>query len=238
MRGVPRRDVGAAGEARPDPEEHGVVATLFHLFGEVLHFAARFDLHAERFDAGDFTVEDFARQTVLRNAVAHHAARLFGRLHDVHVVPHAGEVIGRGKPRGPRTDDEDALSGFLGGLFKGPALFERMVAQEAFDRVNADALVEFPSVAGRFAGVVADAAHAGGEGIVLRDLFPGPAVVAAFGVEKPRLALFARGTLGVAGRQTVHVDGLDRTPRSGAVRQGRTDVQSNSKRFGHDVTSL
>ena len=173
-----------------------------------------------------------ARQTVVRDAVAHHAARRLGAVDDVDRMAHAREVVRGGEARRARAYDQDALPG-RGGLREGPALFERMVPEEAFDRIDADRFVDLTAVAGAFARVVAHAPHRRREGVVFGDLLPGALVVAALGVEEPGLALLARGALRVAGRQAVHVDGFDRTPRTGSVGKRRTDVERDGERFVH-----
>ncbi|EGG57807.1 conserved domain protein [Parasutterella excrementihominis YIT 11859] len=53
---------------------------------------------------------------------------------------------------------------------------------------------------------------------------PGFFIVAAFGVEKPALNIFAGGTLMVAGRKLVDVSRTKRSPRAGTVFQGSTDI--------------
>jgi hypothetical protein len=88
-------------------------------------------------------------------------------------------------------------------------LLDRLVTDEALDRVDADGLVELAAVAGSLARVVTDATHDRREGVVLDDLVPGPLVasVAVLGLVQPRLAVLAGGAGVVAGRQSVDVLG-------------------------------
>ena len=118
------------------------------------------ELDAEVEDALDLGVEHVARQPVLRDAEAHHAAGAAGR-------PRGSSPRGRGgagdrRPRGPtgrRRRPARACRDSRARRRELPAALDRLVAEEALDRVDADRLVELAAVAGALAGVIADAAH-------------------------------------------------------------------------------
>ena len=140
-------------------------------------------------------------------------------------------MVGAGEPGRTGADDKDALSRAPFGLREVPALFERVIAEEALDGVDADGFVQFASVAGAFAGMVADAPHAGGQGVVLGDLEPSGFIVARFRMEEPRLALFSRRALRLAWRQMRRIDRPHRAPAPRAVGERGAHVERNGKRL-------
>ena len=122
------------------------------------------DAHIE--DALHFGIEHVARQPVLRNAEAHHAAGERPGLDDRDGVAEAPQVVGRRQSRRSGADDQHALAGLGFGRRESPAVLERLVAEKALDRVDADRLVELAAVARGLARVIADAAHDRGQRIV------------------------------------------------------------------------
>ena len=133
-------------------------------------------------------------------------------LEDRDSMPAAREVVGGGQAGGSRADDQHALTGRLALDGELPALPDRLIAEEALDAVDAHGLVEFAAVAGGLAGVVADAAHDGGQRVVLDELAPRRLVVAGLGVVEPLLDVLARRAGVVARRQAVDV--LPGAPRA------------------------
>ena len=115
-----------------------------------------------------FRVEHVARQPVLRDAEAHHAAGERAGFEDRHAVAEPAQVVGGGESRRARAHDQHALPGFRFGRREFPAALDRLVAQEALDRIDADGLVQLAAVARALAGVVADAPHDRGQRIVRR----------------------------------------------------------------------
>ena len=90
----------------------------------------------------DLGVEHVARQPVLGNAEAHHAAGERAGFHDLHRVAEPPQVIGGRQSRRARADDQHALAALGRGRRELPAALDRLVAEEALDRVDADRLVE------------------------------------------------------------------------------------------------
>jgi hypothetical protein len=74
-RGLAGGHVGPLADLRTDGQEHGVEAARRHLVQSVLGPVLELEGHAHVGDALDLGVEDGARQPVLRDAEAHHAAR-------------------------------------------------------------------------------------------------------------------------------------------------------------------
>ena len=94
-------------------------------------------------------------------------------------------------PGRPGADDQHVLARSRRRRREAPALLDRLVAEEALDRVDADRRIDLAAVADAFAGVIADPAHDRGERVVARQVAPGGFVVAALGVEQPALDVFA-----------------------------------------------
>jgi hypothetical protein len=116
---------------------------------------------------------------------------------------------------------------------EAPALLQRLVAEEALDRVDADGLVDLAAVADAFAGVVADPPHDRGERVVARQVPPRGFVVAALGVEQPALDVFTGRALRVAGRQPVDVERTLGTPGAGLVGERRPRIERDRERLLH-----
>jgi hypothetical protein len=217
---------------RADGEEHRIEAAALHRLQHVRDFRAELQLDAELEDAADLRVEHLARQAVLGDAEAHHPARDRARLPDGHRVAEARELIGGRKARGPGADDQHALAGRGGRPGELPARAQRLVAEEALDRIDADAFVELRAVARGLAGVIADPAHHGGQRVVLCQHAPGLLVVPGFGMEQPALDVLTGGTGMVAGRQPVHVHGADRPPGAGPVGEARARIERDGEGLG------
>ena len=173
-RGVASGDIGAAGQMCAHAQEYGVVLSVLHFLREVGHFTTVFDRHACTHNALDFRVKHFTGQTILRNAVAHHAAGGFSAVDHMNAMAHAAQMVSSAQTCRARPDDEHLLARFLLGGFKLPALGKRIVAQKAFHGIDADARIKLSAVAGRLAGVIAHAAHNGRERIVLKMRFQAP----------------------------------------------------------------
>ena len=199
---VTGRNISAAGQLRADTEEHGVIAAGLHFGLEILHFVRQLKLHAELHDAVDFLIENVTRQTVLRNAVAHHAAGFRSRIHHRHLMPEERQMIGGGESGRTRADHKHLLSARLSRHRRRPALLESLVTEEAFNRVDVDRFIELTAVTGSFARVVTDTAHHGGEGIIFHDLPPRGLVAAILREEQPVAAAFPGATRPYGSRAT------------------------------------
>ena len=197
----------------------------------------RLERHAHGGDARHLGVDDVARQAVLGNAEAHHAAGQRAGLAQRHRVAGAAQVIGGGKARRACADHQHPLAGFGLGRREAPALLDGEVAEEALDGIDADGGVELAAVAGAFAGVIADAAHDGGQRVVDGQRPPGRLVVAALGVEQPALDVFARRAGGIAGRQAVDIDRAHGAPRAGVVGLAAADVERDGEGVLHGFRS-
>ena len=141
---VAGRDVGALADVRADGHERGVEgpAALGELGEQVGDGRVELERDAHVQDAGDLGVQDVARQPVLRDAVAHHAAGLGARVLDGHRVTQPGEVIGGRQPRGPGAYHQHPLTRRRRRDGRPPSLVDGLVAEEPLYGVDPDGLVE------------------------------------------------------------------------------------------------
>ncbi len=237
-RGLASRDVCALGDVRADREKGRVEASLAHGVEDVPHLVVELQFDPELDDALDLGVQHVARQSVFRDAEAHHAARQRARFSDGHAMPAAAQMIRGREPRRAGADDQNALARFLARPRELPAPLDRFVAQEALDGVDADRLVELPAVARTLAGVIADAPHDGGKRVVLDERAPCGLVVAALGMVEPGLDVLAGGARVVARRQAVDVDRPRGPPRARLVGERGADVERDRERLVHQAASL
>src|SRR5262249_20824110 len=130
---VTGRDVGVLAQLGPDGQEDRVEAS-----GQVGDRGVQFEPYAHVDDPGDLHVEHVPRQAVGGNAVPHHAAGLVPGVPHRHGVAEQPQVVRRGEAGRTGADDEHALAGWWRGDRDCPPTTERLVAQEALDRVDAD----------------------------------------------------------------------------------------------------
>src|SRR5262249_44389761 len=106
------RNISAFRDVRADGEKRRVEATALHRFQDVRDLRIELERDAEIDDAPDLRVEHVARQSIFRDAEAHHAAGPRTRVDDRHRMAEATKMIRGRQARRPRADDEDALPGF------------------------------------------------------------------------------------------------------------------------------
>ncbi|MPM87594.1 hypothetical protein SDC9_134694 [bioreactor metagenome] len=203
-----------------DRHEDRVEVALALFDEQVLHRVIEDDLDAEVFDALDLGIDHIARQPVLGNAVAHHAAWEFAGIVDLDIVTDARQVVGGRQAGGAGADDQDAVTGVVAGLVEPPAIRDRLVAEVSLDRVDRDRRVELTPVAGHLAWVVADPAMDRRERIVAGQLPPRGFGFTFLDEPEPLLNVLAGRTCVVAGRQQIDIDGSAGTHRpntSGAL---------------------
>ncbi|EXI73933.1 MAG: hypothetical protein AW07_02071 [Candidatus Accumulibacter sp. SK-11] len=202
-----------------DSEEGSVEAAFLHGFEDVVDLAAELDLDPEVNDPLHLGFEHVARQAVLGNAEAHHAAEQRPRFLDRDLMAEAAQVVGGRHSRRAGADDQNVLARFAGRRGQLPAALERLVAEEALDRIDPHRRIKLAAVAGALAGVVADPPHDRRERVVLGQVPPGAFIVARFGVEQPALDVLAGRALLVARWQPVEIDRPRGAPGAGTVGQ-------------------
>jgi hypothetical protein len=111
--GVAGRDHRPFANVGADSEEGGVERSGLHLFEDVVHLAVEPDRDVHVGDALHLGVEHFARQAVLGDAEAHHAAHVGAGVHHRDGVAELAQVVGGRHARGAGTDDQHLLAGFL-----------------------------------------------------------------------------------------------------------------------------
>src|SRR5581483_559372 len=144
-------DVGAFGEMGADGQEHGVELLLFPHSREIVHFGVELYVDSEGLDARDLGVENIPGQAVFGDAEAHHAARFRAGFVYCDAMTQAAQVIGRGEPARPGSDDQDAVAGLRRRLVELPAVLDGLVTQEPFDGVDVQRLIDLRAIAFRFA---------------------------------------------------------------------------------------
>jgi hypothetical protein len=219
-----------------DRQEGRIEAAGLHGLDDVVHLGVEPERHAHFDDARDLGVEHVAREPIGRDAEPHHAAGHRPGLVQLDRMAEAAQVIGGGQAGRAGADHQHPLAalGHRGG--EPPAALDRLVAEEALDRVDADRLVDLGAIARAFARVIAHPSHHGGERIVLRQRAPGGFVVAFLRMEQPGLDVLARRTGVVAGRKAVDVDRARGAPRTGVVGKARADVERNGERMFHQAS--
>ena len=154
-----------------DGEVDTLVVLLQLVDGDLLTDAGTgLEIHTEIDDAIDLGIEDVVGEPVVRDPVAQHAAGRVEGLEDRHRVPPAGKLVGAGKACRAAADDGDLLvTRLVGDLLELEIVLDAVVPDETLHGVDADGAVELDPVALRLAGVGADPAHDGGEGVLVGD---------------------------------------------------------------------
>jgi hypothetical protein len=196
------------------------------------------ELHAHGLDAGDFACKVYARQPVSRDAEMHHAARQRSRLVDLDRVTETCEMICRRQAAGTGTHDEHAFAGRRGLDLVRPVAFRGEIAQKAFDRMDADRRIQCAAVTRVFAGVVADPAMHGRQGIVAHQRFPSLAILPRLREIEPGLNVLTRRTSRIAGRQQINVNRTPHAHRPRSLVPGQIDDRRHVHRFQAHLSVL
>ncbi len=142
-----------------------------------IHGGIQPDLHPHRLDGGDLRPDQLFGQTVIGDSESHHPTRHRRRFEHRDAVTQHGEIMGRRQPRGAAPDDGHLFSRVespgvppgggiaqnLGGIAE--SFHAVLLRHEPLERPDGDRNVDGPPAAGRLAGVAADAAANGGEGV-------------------------------------------------------------------------
>ena len=203
----PGRNVDPLGQMGADGHKDGVKAPLVALAQHILHLVVEGQGHPGRHDAGYLPIQHVAGQTISGNTEAQHAARQWPRFADLHLMAKPVEVPGAGEAGGTGTDHQHLLAAGGRGWRRLPTFGQRFVAEEAFDGVNGDGVIHLTAVAGRFAGVIADPAMNGGQGVLFDQGLPGRLKTAGLRQREPGLDVFSGRAGVIAGWQGRPPDG-------------------------------
>lgn len=158
-----------------DSQEQGRITVLFQ--------AVQGDIPAEADSAPDFSAhlldhfdlagQDIARQTVLGDAVPHHAAWLGLFFEDGDLISFFQQIIGGGDAGWPGTDDRNLLPTFFSRNLRDIkfSLFFFVVTKETMQFPDGQRLVDLGTGALSFAGVMADSAADAGKRVILLEQF-------------------------------------------------------------------
>src|SRR4029453_2374721 len=159
---------------RANCKKDGVETTYRLLDQEILDLVVEHNFDSKVLNAPDFSVEHLARKAVLRDAEMHHAARHRSGFVDDHRVTEQREVPRGREAARPCTYHEHTLSRLRNAGLDGPPSRERVVAEEAVDRVDAHRVIDILAIARVLARVVAHAAVDGRHRVIADDNFPAP----------------------------------------------------------------
>ena len=151
-----------------DGDINGVVFLFQLLHGYVrAHGDIADGLEAGFHQALDLMIQRLPGKAIAGDAVPQHAAQLLALLVDGHAMPHKGEVIGGAEAGGTAAHDGDLLAGGRGALRRGD--LPLVLHGEALQAADVDGIVHHGPAAAHLAGMLADEAAGGGQGIVLPD---------------------------------------------------------------------
>ena len=145
------------GHSGTDGDEDRVKAAGMFFGEQILHLVVGDDLDAHGLDAFDLTHQVPTRQAVGRDSEMHHATGHRARIANLNAMPETGEMIGGRQSARPGTDDQNALAGRRRFEPERPILPASEIAQKALNSVNSHRRIQLAAIAGRFAGVIADA---------------------------------------------------------------------------------
>ena len=130
-------------------------------------------------------------------------------------MAHAGKLIGSRQSAGPRADNEDALAAWLQAARQWPALRGCLVAEKPFNRMDADAAVQLPAIAGTLARVIANPAMHCGQRVVPDQALPRITEFSGLRQIEPALNILASRAGMIAGWQKIDIKGMSiaRWPR-------------------------
>ena len=221
------RNIDPLGQMSADGDKDSVEPFVIESARNIFDLMVEFQSNTQIENALNFAIQNIPGQAVFGDAEPHHTARHGSGLADGYLVTHAPQMIGRRQTAGTGADNEHPFFRRLRVKIRFPAVFQGLVAQEAFNRVDRHGLVQLSPIAGAFAGVITDPSHYGGHGVVLDQFLPGVFVIAFFGMEQPALNIFTRRAGVVAGRQAIPINGHQIAPRTRVIGQAGAGVQGN-----------
>ncbi len=160
------------------------------------------------------SVEHVARRAIAGNAVAHHAAEFGARLEYRAGMALAAQVIGAGEAGDAAADEGHALARRFARRRQFQSVLEGVMADEVFDRVDADEVVDLVAIAAVLARRRADEPHEHGkrigfdhalEGVFLPLHARDRRLVHAARDRQPAANVVARGTGGLTRRGALDV---------------------------------
>ena len=147
------------------------------------------------------------------------------------------EVPGAGEAGGTGTDHQHLLAAGRGRWHRQPAPGQRLVAKEALDGVDGDGIIHLGTVAGRFAGVIADPPVDRRQGIFFDESLPGRLKAARFGQGEPGLDVLASRAGVVARWQGRPPDGQQGADRACSRFLGEIRLWGHIQLFAHTLLS-
>jgi len=161
---TPLTQLGASPLLGTDRQQDGIVVLFKLLETDVAADPGiHMDIYAHIDDALVLAIHDITRHAVAGDAVTCHATE-FGTLVEYRgTMTAASQLVGGGHASHTATDDGDFFTGFMFRLLKIQTFLQGMVADELFDRIDANKVFDLVAVAAFLAGSRANATHHGGE---------------------------------------------------------------------------
>ena len=154
-------------EMGPDGEVDGIVLVAQGAQPVAVHGGVELDVDAAIQDPLDLGIELGARQTVVGNAVAEHAAQAGALLVDGDRMAHERKVVRTRDAGGPAAHDGDALARGVGDL--GTVVALHVLARVALEGEDVERVVHDTAAAVHLAWMLADEAAHDGHRVVLAD---------------------------------------------------------------------
>jgi len=109
----------------------------------------------------NLAIENFIRNPVAGDAVTHHSTQLVMGFKYGAGVSHAAQVVGTGKACDTAANDGNLFTGFIARWMQFQPVFQAIVANKLFNRIDADILLDLVAVATVFTRGRANSAHDG-----------------------------------------------------------------------------
>ena len=202
-------DVQLAGEHGPAADEDGIIVLPEFFKGDILADAGvEVNLHAQVLDHLDLRLQDVLGEAVFGDPHRHPAARHGQGFKDIHAISVRGQIVG-GRQAGRTGADNGNLFIFFLLDFRDVAGLgvQVQIGHEALEVHDVDGLFDLAPHAGLLAGMVADPAADGREGVLLFDELEGFLVLARGDEGHIALDADVGGTGRLAGGGPEFVDG-------------------------------
>ena len=109
----------------------------------------------------NLSIENFIRNTVAGDAVTHHPTQHVLGFKYGAGVSHAAQVVGTGKTCDTTTNDGNLFAGIIARWMQFQFVFQAIVANKLFNRIDADIFLDLVAVATVFTRGRANSAHDG-----------------------------------------------------------------------------
>ena len=225
-----RRKSSPSRTGAADAQEHDLKTLLLEtLQGEVAaEHLARADLEPGGHDVGDVALERLVGEPIAGHAQQHGPAQLLVGLEERDGITAERQLAGSGQSARPTAHDRH--TGFVridltfwrrGHFFSFRSLLRHPIGRKPLEMIDRHRLVQFPAIALRLAGMMADPSAGGGERVPLADQLIGLRKAAVANQGRITLAVDLRRAGQHAGRALAFADGHCARNRLGITLEDR-----------------